>query len=95
MDAAENAGFKCSTSERARLIKLYADHGLQKMLDGIESCVKHSAPNLAYLEACMTDKPKKSAGKQVAAQQYEQRDYGSEQDDAMKRMLAMGGYSSA
>ena len=80
---------------RAALIALYAQYGLVKVLDGLKSCVEHGAPKLAYLRACLTDKPKKAPGKAVIAQQYEQRDYGSEQDDAMKRMLAMGGYSSA
>lgn len=92
LDAAEDAGFKCSTSERANLIKLYAAHGLQKVLAGIESCVKHGAPNLAYLEACMKDEPKKpraSPGKIINAQAYAQRDYSSEQEEAMQRMLAL------
>ena len=44
------------------------------MLKAFESCVKHSAPNLAYLEACLKDAPKKEKAK-VAAQDYEQRDY--------------------
>ena len=95
LDAAEDAGFTMSNDVRAALIALYAQHGLVKVLDGLKSCVEHGAPKLAYLRACLTDKPKKAPGKAVIAQQYEQRDYGSEQDDAMKRMLAMGGYSSA
>ena len=95
LDAAEDAGFTMSNDVRAALIALYAQYGLVKVLDGLKSCVEHGAPKLAYLRACLTDKPKKAPGKAVIVQQYEQRDYGSEQDDAMKRMLAMGGYSSA
>lgn len=98
LDAAEDAGFMMSNDVRAALIALYAQYGLVKVLDGLKSCVEHGAPKLAYLRACMTDKPKKNAGppgKTVAAQQYEQRDYSSEDDAAMKRMLEMGGYSSA
>lgn len=94
LDAAEDAGFKMSNSVRAGLITLYASHGLVKVLDGIESCVKHGAPNLAYLEACMKDTPKKPI-RAVPAQQYEQRDYGGEQEAAMARMIAMGGSSNA
>lgn len=67
LDAAEDAGFKMGNSVRAALIKLYAEHGLQKVLDGIASCVKHGAPNLAYLEACLKDKPKKEGGNPFAA----------------------------
>ena len=79
LDAAEDAGFKCSNSERATLLKLYAEYGLEKMLAGFESCVKHSAPNLAYLEACLKGTPKK-----VNAQGYEQRDYADVQEQMMK-----------
>ena len=84
LDAAEDAGFKCSTSERASLLKFYAEYGLDKMLAGFESCVKHSAPNLAYLEACLKGSPKKA---KVNAQDYEQRDY-SEIDADIKRRQA-------
>jgi 5-methylcytosine-specific restriction endonuclease McrA len=76
MDAAEDAGFVMSNSVRAALIRLYAENGLQKVLDGIASCVKHGAPNLAYLEGCMNDKPKPKKEKpKVIAQDFEQRDY--------------------
>ena len=74
LDAAEDAGFLKSNSVRAGLLRLYAEHGLERMLKAFESCVKHSAPNLAYLEACLKDAPKKEKAK-VAAQDYEQRDY--------------------
>lgn len=87
LDAAEDAGFKMSNSVRAGLIALYADNGLQKVLDGIASCVKHGAPNLAYLTACMKDTPKKQI-RAVPAQQYEQRDYSDETQAAMMRMIA-------
>ena len=65
-------------------LKFYAEFGLEKMLAGFESCVKHSAPNLAYLEACLKGSPKKAKG---SAQDYEQRDY-SEIDADMKRRQA-------
>lgn len=74
LDAAEDAGFKVSNSVRAALIRLYAEHGLEKVLAGISSCVKHGAPTLAYLEACMKDTPKQKKAN-VCAQDYEQRDY--------------------
>jgi hypothetical protein len=54
--------------------------------------VKHGAPNLAYLEACLKGGPKKpKAGKTVPAQEYEQRDYAGAQDKARARMIAMMG----
>ena len=53
LNAAEDAGFKMSNDVRAALIALYADHGMQKILDGLKSCVDHGAPNLAYLKAVL------------------------------------------
>ena len=84
LDAAEDAGFGKSNSVRAGLLKLYADYGLEKMLAGFESCVKHGVSNIAYLEACLKGTPKKAKG----AQDYEQRDYSSVQNDVMKRQAA-------
>ena len=85
-----------SNDVRATLIALYADHGLQKVLDGLRSCVEHGAPNLAYLKAVLRGESRKPSGKTVPAQQYGQRDYSSEQDEAMARMLSMmGGADSA
>ena len=73
LDAAENAGFQNSNSVRSGLVNLYAEYGAEKVLKGIESCVDHGATNLAYLRACMSDKPK--PGKKVPAQNFPQRDY--------------------
>lgn len=87
LDAAEDAGFVMSNSVRASLIKLYAANGLQKMLDGIASCVRHGAPNLAYLEACMSDKPRKEKPK-VIAQDFAQRDYSGVDAEMMKSLAA-------
>lgn len=84
LDAAEDAGFMKSNSVRAGLIKLYAEYGLEKMLAGFESCVKHSAPNIAYLEACLKDSPKKAKPK-VEAQNFEQRDYKAIQNEIEDR----------
>ena len=75
MNAAEDAGFKMSNGVRATLVRLYSEHGLQKMTDGFAACVKHGVPTLAYLEAVLKGKPKQPR-KTVTAQQYEQRDYG-------------------
>ena len=83
LDAAEDAGFLNSNSVRAKLLKLYTEHGLERMLNALESCVKHSAPNLAYLEACLKDAPRKAKAK-VNAQEYEQRDYAEVQEQIMK-----------
>ena len=78
IDAAEDAGFKMGNTVRASLIQMYAEHGLDKVLDGIRECVTHGAPNLAYLGAVLKGKPKKPV-KVLPAQQYEQRDYSSVQ----------------
>lgn len=73
LDAAEDAGFAKSNSVRAGLLNLYAEYGLEKVMNGIASCVEHDAPNLAYLRACMSDRPKPT--KKVNAQNFPQRDY--------------------
>jgi len=81
LDAAEDAGFLKSNSVRAKLLNLYAVHGLEKMLAAFDSCVKHGAPNIAYLEAVLKGEPKKPSKKpQVIAQAYEQRDYATDPD---------------
>ena len=80
LDAAEDAGFKMSNDVRASLIALYADHGLDKILDGLKSCTKHGVTNLAYLEAVLKGKPKQEKPK-VTAQDYSQRNYGGLQDE--------------
>ena len=87
LNAAEDAGFRMSNDVRAALIALYADHGLQKILDGLKSCVDHGAPNLAYLKAVLKGEPRKASGKTVSAQQYSQRDYADEQEAAFNRMI--------
>ncbi len=80
LTAAEDAGFKMSNDVRAALINLYAEHGAEKVLKAMESCVEHGATNLAYLKAVLSGKPKKSAG-------YSQRSYEGEQEAAMNRMM--------
>ena len=86
LDAAEDAGFLKSNSVRAGLLKLYTEHGLEKVLAGIESCVKHGACNLAYLDACMKDRPKKPTGKVLPAHDFEQRDYSGVQGELMRQL---------
>lgn len=84
-DAAEDAGFKISNSVRAKLLKLYADYGFEKMLAGFDSCVKHGACNLAYLEACMKGGgQKKPTVKALPAQDFTQRDYSGVPDELTK-----------
>ena len=88
LSAAENAGFARNDATRAKLIDLYAVHGLQKVLDGLNSCVEHGVSNVAYLSAVLKGEPKKQPeGKKINAQQYSQRDYDEEQEAALKRML--------
>jgi hypothetical protein len=82
--AAEDAGFKMSNTVRARLIALYADHGLEKMLSGFNECATHGAPTIAYLEAVLKGTGKKRPQMKVLpAQQYEQRDYSGVQAELM------------
>ena len=83
LDAAEDAGFQNSNSVRAGLLKLYADYGLAKVLDGIGACVKHGATNLAYLEAVLKGRPKKGKG-----ETYSQRDYSDVPGEMMDELAA-------
>ena len=93
LDAAEDAGFLKSNSVRAKLIALYADHGLDKMLSAIDSCVHHGVINLAYLEGCLKGEPKKpkDTGQKLPAQDYHQREYSDAQEAAFERMMALEG----
>ena len=82
--AAEDAGFKMSNTVRARLIALYADNGLEKMLAGFNECATHGAPTIAYLEAVLKGTGKKKPQMKVLpAQDFPQRDYSGVQDDMM------------
>ena len=82
--AAEDAGFKMSNTVRARLIALYADNGLEKMLSGFNECATHGAPTIAYLEAVLKGTGKKKPQMKVLpAQDFPQRDYSGVQDDMM------------
>lgn len=84
LTAAEDAGFKMSNTVRARLITLYADNGLEKMLTGFNECATHGAPTIAYLEAVLKGTGKKKPQMKVLpAQQYEQRDYSGVQAELM------------
>lgn len=87
LTAAEDAGFKMSNTVRARLISLFSDYGLQKVLSGLMECANHGAPNLAYLEAVLKGS-RKPQMKVLPAQQYSQRDYSNEQEEAMLRMIS-------
>jgi hypothetical protein len=85
-DAAEDAGFKMSNTVRARLISLYADNGLEKMLNGFNECATHGAPTIAYLEAVLKGTGKKKPQMKVLpAQQYDQRDYSGVQAELMRQ----------
>jgi hypothetical protein len=89
LDAAEDAGFKVSNDVRAALIDLFAEHGLEKMLAAMKSCVEYGVTNIAYLKAVLSGKPKKPKSASASAD-FEQRDYSGEQDAAMERMMAWG-----
>jgi hypothetical protein len=81
--AAEDSGFKMSNTVRARLIALYADYGLDKMLAGFMECANHGATNLAYLEAVLKGTGKKPQMKVLPAQDFQQRDYSGVQDEML------------
>ena len=84
LTAAEDAGFKMSNTVRARLIALYADHGLDKMLAGFNECATHGASTIAYLEAVLKGTGKKKPQMKVlSAQQYDQRNYSGVQAELM------------
>lgn len=88
LDAAQNAGFKSTPAEQAGLLNLCAAYGPDRTVAGIGECVKHSAPNLAYLEAVLKGTQKKRQNpKDIHA--YSQRDYSGEQQAAMERMMTM------
>ncbi len=86
LEAAQNAGFKSSPAERAGLLRLCAEYGPDKTVSGIGECVRHAAPTLAYLEAVLKGTGKKNPR---SPNNYQQRDYTSEQDAAMERMMTM------
>lgn len=86
LDAAGDAGFKMSNDVRASLIRLYAEHGKQKVLDSIRSCSEHGACNLAYLRAVLKGNPKKPPGKVLPAQDFNQRDYSGVQGEMMSEL---------
>ena len=88
LDAAQNAGFKSSPAEKAGLLNLCALYSPDRIVSGIGECVRHSATNLAYLEGVLKGRGKK---KQDATDVhgYQQRDYSSEQQAAIERMMTM------
>ena len=91
LNAAESAGFPRTDAVRAKLLNLYAENGLQKMLDGINACVDYGVTTIAYLTAVLKGEPKKAkTGKTVSAQQYSQRDYSDEDQEAFRRMMIEG-----
>ena len=98
IDAAEKAGFAATDYTRGRLVAMYVEYGLQKMIDAIGQCAEHGATTLAYLQAVLTGKPKAAKpAKAVVAQQYGQRDYTdvqaeliAEQNREMEEFLRKG-----
>jgi hypothetical protein len=92
--AAEDSGFKMSNTVRTRLIALYADYGLEKMLAGFMECATHGVPTLAYLEAVLKGTGKKKPTvKVLPSQAFPQRDYsqvdGDMMDSLAKEIAAM------
>ena len=85
LDAAEDAGFTMSNNVRAALIALYAEYGLQKMLDGLKACSEYGVITLAYLRGCLSGRPKeKKPGRILPAQDFPQRSY----DDVQSEMMS-------
>ena len=86
--AAEDSGFKMSNAVRERLVSLYADYGLDKMLAGFMECATHGVPTIAYLEAVLKGTGKKKPQMKILpAQAFPQRDY-SQVDNNMMDSLA-------
>ncbi len=88
LEAAQDAGFKSSPAERAGLLRLCADYGPDKTVQGIGECVRHSAPTLAYLEAVLKGTGKKKPPSNDS-KTFQQRDYTGEQDAAITRMMTL------
>jgi hypothetical protein len=91
LEAAKNAGFRCTPSENATLISLYAEHGMEKMLAGFQACIDNSAPKLSYLKACLSGKPKEkpqAKPKVLHAQNFPQRNYEDVNDQMMNDLDA-------
>ena len=87
LDAAEDAGFQRTNSVRAQLIQLFAEYGLERMLYGIDSCVTHGAPNLAYLRAVLNGNPKQGKPvKVLPAQDFNQRSYEGVNNEIMQQL---------
>ena len=85
--AAEDSGFKMSNTVRARLVNLYAEYGLDKMLAGFMECATHGVPTIAYLEAVLKGSGKKKpAVKVLPAQNFPQRDYTGVNDSLMDNL---------
>ena len=91
ISAAENSGFPRNAATRAKLVDLYAEHGMKKMLEAIDACVNQGKSTIAYLQGVLRSEPKKSKPtKTVVAQNYTQRDYSKEDEEQFARMLSYG-----
>lgn len=86
LEAAKNAGFKGTPYENADLLRIYAEYGLGKTLEGINACVEHSAPNLAYLRAVLKGTGQKGQKKVLPAQDFQQRDYSKVDAEMMAKL---------
>lgn len=84
--AAEDSGFKMSNTVRARLIALYAEYGLDKMLAGFMECATHGVPTIAYLDAVLKGSGKRKPVKVLPAQDFPQRDYSGIDEDIMSNL---------
>lgn len=62
LNAAEYAGFAKSSATYDALINLYATYGKEKVLEGIQICVKRGKISPGYLEGCLKRNEKKGAG---------------------------------
>ena len=58
--AAEQAGFRTTDATAARLIDLYAVHGLDKLLAALDACVEQGVSKLSYLRAVLDSKPREA-----------------------------------
>ena len=94
MAAAEEAGFGHSSAIRDRMISLYAEFGLEKVLYGINECVTHGACTIAYLTSVCKGGGKKPVstccvGPRNPAANFQQRKWEDDPDE-MERFMAGG-----
>lgn len=96
MDAWDNCRYPSSPAVYDKLMELYTEHGMDRMLEGIKKCVMATPKSpLQYLTKVLKDeggKPpgtRKPGGRVLHAQAFSQRTYTDDTAD-MDRLMAEG-----